>query len=49
VSLYLERFGKAAPDEVVSIKERARRLAEKKAARRAARRARGGPAAEGAP
>jgi hypothetical protein len=35
--LYLKSFGKAAPDEVVSIEERARRLAAKKAQRKAAR------------
>jgi hypothetical protein len=35
--LYLRRFGKTAPDEVVSIEERARRFAEKKAKRKAAR------------
>jgi hypothetical protein len=35
--LYLKRFGKAAPDEVVTIEERAQRQAEKKAARKEAR------------
>src|SRR3954463_16467025 len=38
--LYLKRFGKTAPDEVVSIEERARRLAAKKAQRKAAKAAR---------
>jgi hypothetical protein len=38
--LYLRRFGKTAPEEVVSIEERARRLAAKKAKRKAARAAR---------
>jgi hypothetical protein len=47
--LYLRRFGKAAPEEVVSIEERARRLAEKKAKRkadRATRRSTGEPPAD---
>jgi hypothetical protein len=35
--LYLRRFGKAVPEEVLSIEERARRLAEKKARRTADR------------
>ena len=35
--IYLKRFGKAAPDEIVTIEERAKRLAAKKAARKAAR------------
>jgi hypothetical protein len=35
--LYLKRFGKAAPDKVVSVEERARQIAEKKAARREAK------------
>lgn len=35
--LYRKRFGKDAPDEVVTIEEKAKRLAAKKAARRAAR------------
>ena len=35
--LYLRRFGKQAPEEVISIEERARRLAEKKAKRKADR------------
>jgi hypothetical protein len=35
--LYLRRFGKAAPEEVLTIEERARRLAEKKARRTADR------------
>ena len=35
--LYLRRFGKAAPEEVLSIEERAKRLAEKKAKRKANR------------
>jgi hypothetical protein len=35
--LYLRRFGKAAPEAVLSIEERARRLAEKKAKRKADR------------
>jgi hypothetical protein len=38
--LYLRRFGKPAPDEIVSIEERARRIADKKAKRKAARAAR---------
>jgi hypothetical protein len=38
--LYRKRFGKAAPDEVVSIEERAERLAKKNEARRAAKAAR---------
>jgi phage protein D len=37
--LYLKRFGKAVPDEVVTIEERAQRQAEKKAARKEAREA----------
>jgi hypothetical protein len=37
---YLRRFGKAGPDLVVSIEERAKVLAEKKAIRKAARIAR---------
>jgi hypothetical protein len=37
--LYLRRFGKTAPDEVVTIEERARRLAEKKAKKKAEREA----------
>jgi hypothetical protein len=48
--LYLRRFGKAAPEEVVSIEERARRLAEKKAKRkadRATRKPTGEPTTEG--
>ena len=48
--LYLRRFGKAAPEEVVSIEERARWLAEKKANRkadRATRKPTGGPTTEG--
>ncbi len=47
--LYLKRFGKAAPDEVVPIEEKARRMAEQKAIRKAekaARRATGDSAAE---
>lgn len=36
-SLYRERFGKAAPDEVVTIEQRATQLAKKKAERRASR------------
>jgi hypothetical protein len=35
--LYLRRFGKAAPETVVSIEDRAKQLAEKKAKRRAAK------------
>jgi hypothetical protein len=35
--LYLERFGKEQPDTVISIEERARHIAAKKAARRAAK------------
>jgi hypothetical protein len=35
--LYLRRFGKAAPEEIISIEERARRLAEKTAKRKADR------------
>lgn len=35
--LYLKSFRKVAPDEVVSIEERARRIAAKKAERKAAR------------
>jgi hypothetical protein len=35
--LYLRRFGKVAPEEVISIEERAKRLAEKKAKRKAER------------
>jgi hypothetical protein len=38
--LYLRRFGKAAPDEVVSIEDRAKRIAAKKAKRKADRAAR---------
>ncbi len=38
--LYLKRFGKTAPDEVISIEERAKRLAQKKAKRKAERTAR---------
>ncbi len=38
--LYLKRFGKTAPDAVLSIEERARLEHEKKEARRAARRQR---------
>lgn len=43
--LYLQRFGKTAPDAVISIEERARLAHEKKEARRAARQQR---ATEGA-
>jgi hypothetical protein len=39
--LYLGRFGIAAPAEVISIEQRARRAAQKKAERKAARAARG--------
>jgi hypothetical protein len=39
--LYQGRFGKAAPAEVLSIEQRARRAAKKKAQRKAARPARG--------
>jgi len=35
--IYMKRFGKAAPDDLISIEERVRRDHEKKAARRAAR------------
>src|SRR5262249_8850846 len=35
--LYLRRFGKAAPEEIISIEKRARRLAEKTAKRKAGR------------
>src|SRR3989442_3892473 len=35
--LYRKSFGKAAPDEVVSIEDRARRIAPQKAQRKAAR------------
>jgi hypothetical protein len=35
--LYAKRFGKAAPDEVVSIEERVRRLAAKKGAAKSQR------------
>lgn len=35
--LYRKRFGKAAPDEVVTLEERGRRRTAKKAARKAAR------------
>jgi hypothetical protein len=35
--LYLKHFGKAAPDEVLSIEERAKRRAKKKAARKKAK------------
>jgi hypothetical protein len=47
--LYLKRFGKALPDEVISIEERAQRIAKKKAKRRAERTARkqAGEATEG--
>jgi len=38
--LYLKRFGKTAPDAVISIEERARLEHEKKEARRVARRQR---------
>lgn len=38
--LYLKRFGKARPDIVIPIEERARQMAAKKAARRAERRER---------
>jgi hypothetical protein len=38
--LYLKRFGKSAPDAVISIEERARLEHEKKEARRVARRQR---------
>jgi hypothetical protein len=38
--LYLRRFGKPAPDNVVSIEERARQIAQKKAKRKADRAAR---------
>jgi hypothetical protein len=37
--LYLKRFGKAAPDEVVTIEEKAKRMAAKKAASKKAREA----------
>jgi hypothetical protein len=37
--LYLKRFGKPAPDEVVTIEEKAKRLAAKKAANKKAREA----------
>lgn len=48
--LYYKRFGRERPDAVVTIEQRARQIAEKKAARRAAKAARqteadgGGPA-----
>ena len=38
--LYFKRFGKAVPDVVVSIEERARQVAKKKAKRKVARAAR---------
>src|ERR1700681_3139062 len=41
--LYLRRFGRAAPEEVVTIEERAKRLAEKKVKRKATRAARRPP------
>ena len=36
-ALYQKRFGKAAPDEVITIEEKAKRQAEKKAARKKAK------------
>src|SRR5436305_11609523 len=38
--LYLKRFGRDAPEEVVSIEEKVRRMAEKKAKRKAEKAAR---------
>lgn len=38
--LYFRRFGKSAPDEVLSIEDRARHIAQKKAKRKADRAAR---------
>src|SRR5260221_14542278 len=35
--LYLKRFGRAAPEVVLSIEERAKQIAQKKAARKAAK------------
>lgn len=41
-SLYYKRFGRERPDTVVTIEERARQIAAKKAARRAVKAARRG-------
>jgi hypothetical protein len=46
-SLYYKRFGRERPETVVTIEERARQIAAKKAARRAAKAARRGDGEDG--